>query len=99
VLGSLALSVPGSAVSAPARHRLRQVNVALTGSLTITWTGSPAAGCAAAGVCGVSGSVEMHLGNSSASSSGGAAPLEVTDPNAVARVQTTAPDGTVITCA
>ena len=99
VLGSLALSVPGSAVSAPARHKPRQVNVALTGSLTITWTGSPASGCAAAGVCGVTGSVEMHLGNSSESSSGGAAPLEVTDPNAVARVQTTAPDGTVITCA
>ena len=99
VLGSLALSVPGSAVSAPARHQPRQVNVALTGSLTIAWTGSPAAGCAAAGVCGVSGSVEMHLGNSSASSSGGPAPLEVTDPSAVARVQTTAPDGAVITCA
>ena len=99
VLGWLALSVPGSAVSAPVRHQPRQVNVALTGALTITWTGSRAAGCAAAGVCGVSGSVEMHLGDSSASSSGGPAPLEVTDPSAVARVQTTAPDGTVITCA
>jgi hypothetical protein len=99
VLASLALSVPGSAVSAPTRHRPRQVNVALTGSLTITWTGNPAAGCAEVGVCGVSGSVEMRLGNSSASSSGGGAPLEVTDPGAVARVQTTAADGTVITCA
>ena len=99
VLTSLALSVPGSAVSAPTPHQPRQVNVALTGSLTITWTGSPVAGCAAVGVCGVSGSVEMHLGNRSASSSGGPTPLEVADPSAVARVQTAAADGTVITCA
>ena len=95
---SLALSLPGSAASAR-RHKPRQVNVALTGSLTITWTGSRAGGCAAVGVCGVSGSVAMHLGNSSSSSIGGPAPLEVTDSSAVARVQTTAPDGAVVTCA
>jgi hypothetical protein len=94
-----ALIIPGVAVSAPKRHGPRQVNVAFTGSLTITWTGSPAAGCAAVGVCGMSGSVELHLGDTSASSVGGSAPLEVSDSGAVARVETTAPGGTIITCA
>jgi hypothetical protein len=98
-LASIALGAPGSAASAPQRHKPRQVNVALTGSMAITWVGSPAAGCAAEGVCGVSGSVEIHLGNTSSSSSGGPAQLEVSDDSAVARVQTTAADGTVVTCA
>lgn len=99
VLGLMALSAPGWAASPPRRHAPRQVNVALTGGLTITWTGNAADGCAAVGVCGVSGSLELHLGNSSESSVGGPVPLEVSDSGAVARVQTTAPDGTVLTCA
>jgi hypothetical protein len=99
VLALLTYSAPGSAAFAAGRPRPRQVNVALTGSLAITWTGSDTAGCAAAGVCGVSGSLEMHLGNSSASSSGGPVPLEVSDSGAVARVQTTAPNGAITTCA
>lgn len=96
----LALGAPGPAVSAPTRHRApRQVNVALTGALTIAWAGDPSGGCAAVGVCGVRGSVVILLGNSSESSSGGPAPLEVSDEGAVARVQTTAPDGAVTACA
>ncbi|MGZ4244409.1 MAG: hypothetical protein ACXVSE_08970 [Solirubrobacteraceae bacterium] len=73
--------------------------MALTGSLTIAWVGDPAGGCAAVGVCAVRGSVVMLLGNGSESASSGPAPLDVSDENAVARVQTTAPDGTVTACA
>lgn len=100
MLAALALGLPGTAASAAKRLRQhRQVNVALTGSLTIAWAGDPAGGCAAVGVCGVHGSVVMLLGNSSESASGGPAPLDVSDEGAVARVQTTAPDGTVTACA
>ena len=100
-LGALALAL---ALPAPARsashhpRRQRQVNTNVTGSLTIAWHGDPAHGCAAAGLCGVSGTVQMTFGGESASSDGGFPPLLADDDNAVARVQTTAPDGSVTTC-
>ncbi len=96
-----ALGLPGPALAAhPRPVRTRQVNITLSGALTVTWTGDPAHGCAAAGQCGVSGSLEMVQGGETASASGGGTPpLELSDQNAVARVETAQPDGTVTDCA
>lgn len=94
------LCVRGTSASEAQQRKLpRQVNVALTGGLTIAWAGDAAHGCAVVGVCGVRGSVAISLGESSTSSSGGPPTLEVSDDNAVARVQSTAPDGAVTACA
>ncbi|MFL5862733.1 MAG: hypothetical protein ACJ780_18470 [Solirubrobacteraceae bacterium] len=71
----------------------------MTGSLTIAWTAGAGRGCAAANLCGVSGSLEMLAGGS-ASASGGPAPFELSDFNAAVRVITRAADGSVrSTCA
>jgi hypothetical protein len=103
IAGVPAIGLPGPALAArthPGPPHARQVNVTLTGALTVAWTGDPAHGCAAAGLCGVSGSLEMVQGNGASSDSGGGAPpLELSDQSAVARVQTRAPDGTVTGCA
>jgi hypothetical protein len=100
VLGALGLGLPGPAWSVPHRpSRQRVVNSELTGPLLIAWRGDPAHGCAGAGLCGVTGTLQMHLGGASASSSGGAPQLIANDDGAVARVQTTQPDGSVTTCA
>jgi hypothetical protein len=101
IVGVPALGLPGPALGAqPRPPRARQVNVTLTGGLTVVWTGDPARGCAAAGQCGVRGSLQMVQGDEAASESGGGAPpLELSDQSAVARVQTTAPDGTFTGCA
>jgi len=83
----------GAAVPAAAAGRARQENLNLTGSLTIAWSGDPARGCAAAGQCGISGSLEiLPTGQSSGSPS---VPLEVSDDNAVARVTQRGPTGAV----
>src|SRR5579884_3039477 len=63
----------------------RQLNVTVTGALTISWTAEPSLGCAAAGLCGVTGSIEI-LPAGSSGSSGGPAPIELTDFRATARV-------------
>lgn len=47
---------PGGATAAVNRHE----SVTSTGSLTYTWHGDPARGCAAAGVCGVSGEISLQ---------------------------------------
>ncbi len=100
VLGALGLGLPGPASSASHRPpRQRVVNSEVTGPLLIAWSGDPAHGCAAAGLCGVTGTVQIHLGGASASSSGGPPQLIANDDGAVARVQTTQPDGSVTTCA
>jgi hypothetical protein len=100
VLALPALGLPEPAWSASHRPpRQRQVNAQVLGSLTIAWSGDPARGCAAAGLCGVSGTLQMHFGNSEVSSSGGPPELMANDESAVARVQTTAPDGSVTACA
>ena len=98
VFGALAVAVPGPAWSASHRPRpQRQVNTAVTGPLTIAWRGDPAHGCASAGLCGVSGTAQMTFGGESASSGGGPPEL-LANATAVARVQTTQPDGSVATC-
>ena len=70
-LGALALALPRAGWSASHRaHHQTQVNTSVTGPLTIAWQGDPAHGCAAAGLCGVSGTLQMHFGNSEASGNG-----------------------------
>ena len=92
--------MPGAAWSASHRPRpQRSFSTEVTGPLTIAWSGDPAHGCAAAGLCGVSGTLQMHFGGGELSGSGGPPELMATDDGAVARVQTTAPDGSVTTCA
>jgi hypothetical protein len=89
--------------SAPARshrpQRQREVTTSLTGPLTIAWSGDPAHGCAAAGLCGVTGTLQMSFGGEQEQSSGSGPMLVEEDVTAVARVLSTAPDGTVTTCA
>lgn len=100
VLGVASLGLPGAASSASHHPRpQRQVNTEVVGPLTIAWSGDPARGCQAAGLCGVSGTLQMQLGDSETSSSAGLPELLATADGAVARVQTTAPDGSVTTCA
>jgi hypothetical protein len=87
------------AAPAAAAHQPRQVNVVLTGSLTVAWNADASRGCAAVGLCGMSGSLEM-LPSGAFSASGGPAPLELTDSNAAVRAVTRAADGSVrSTCA
>ena len=99
VLAVASLGVPGAAWSASHRpRRQRSFSTEVTGPLLIAWSGDPAHGCAAAGLCGVSGTLQMHFGNGELSGSGGPPELMANDDGAVARVQTTAPDGSVTTC-
>ena len=99
VLAVASLGVPGAAWSASHRARpQRSFSTEVTGPLLIAWSGDPAHGCAAAGLCGVSGTLQMHFGNGELSGSGGPPELMANDDGAVARVQTTAPDGSVTTC-
>lgn len=103
--GCTVLALAGGGVPAPALAarprppRSRQVNVVITGSLGVVWSGDPARGCAAAGLCAVRGSLDMVQEEGASASSNGVPPLEMSDPSAVARVQSTAPDGTVTSCA
>jgi len=81
VAGSLVIAVP--AVPAGASRSLT-----LSGSLTWTWRADPARGCAAAGLCGVSGSIEVVPSlDSVAESDGRSVSVMLRDPGAVARVE------------
>ncbi|HTU98181.1 MAG TPA: hypothetical protein VMF14_20185 [Solirubrobacteraceae bacterium] len=75
------------------------VTTEVTGPLTIAWSGDPAHGCAAVGVCGVTGTLQMTFGAEEESASGGPFIMAEGDTSAVARVRTTAPNGSVTTCA
>lgn len=87
--GSLGVGLPPAA----AAGTRRTVTVELTGPLTVAWTGDPARGCAAAGLCGVSGDLEMLPSGAESGSPG--EPLDLADSTAVARVIQRAPDGAV----
>lgn len=81
VAGSLVIAVP--AVPAGASRSLT-----LSGSLTWTWRADPARGCAAAGLCGVSGSIEVVPSlDSVAEPDGRSVSVMLRDPGAVARVE------------
>ena len=101
-LGLLAGSAPVGAVAAPTvrfRQRSRQVNVTITGALTISWSGESARGCAAVGLCRVTGSLEM-LPSGTTGSSPGPAPLEPQDQAATVREVSRSADGAAVsTCA
>ncbi len=99
VLAVASLGVPGAAWSASHPRPQRSFSTEVTGPLLIAWSGDPAHGCAAAGLCGVSGTLQMHFGDDELSGSGGPPELLANDDGAVARVQTAAPDGSVTTCA
>ncbi len=100
--GGLVAAGPGPAASAsPAPRRAATVDFALTGPLTISWSGAPSR-CAAAGVCGVTGSMELNATDAELPTSGPAgAPagqqLELTDAPAI-RVTMPAPNGAIVTC-
>ncbi len=71
----------------------------MTGSLAVSWSSDPARGCAAVGLCGVTGSMEMLPGGTTGTS-GGPAPLEPQDQTATIREVTRGADGSVVsTCA
>ncbi len=95
MLGSLAPAGSALAAARPARP----MSETLTGSLSISWAGDPARGCAAAGQCGVNGVLQM-LPNGGTGSSSGVPPLELTDSNAVVRETLSGPGGPLrSTCA
>lgn len=99
----LAASAAGPAAAA-ASQPLTTTYVQLRGSLTVSWSGDPSDGCAAQGVCGVTGSLQMvptsTSGESSSSPEPSLPPLELTDEAAVARVvQTAAGGSTPAACA
>jgi hypothetical protein len=89
---------PAAPATRPTRST-RSTSVELVGSLTIAWQGDQARGCAAAGLCGVSGSLQM-LPSGGSSGAPGPPPLELSDPSSVARVVEQSPSGiTGATCA
>jgi hypothetical protein len=81
----------------PACAAGKEVDVHMTGPLTITWHGAAGRVCAAAGVCGVVGSIQVSTGN--LTSGGPRLALEVFDDSAVVRVSESQPGGPPITCA
>ena len=69
------------------------------GTLDYIWKGDPARGCAAEGLCGVAGSLQVATGNSAtASNAPGLPPVDIADDSAVARVEQFGPDGTPQAC-
>ena len=77
----------GSAGGATALGASSQIGFEPVGSLAYIWKGDPARGCAAQGLCGVSGSIQVVTGGSSSSQSGTRLPpVEITDDASVARV-------------
>jgi hypothetical protein len=97
--GSAPVTAPAAPIALSMLRPSRLVNVTITGSLTVSWSGDPARGCAAAGLCGVTGSVEM-LPTGTSGTSGGPAPLEPQDETATIREVTQSAAGAVVsTCA
>jgi hypothetical protein len=78
---STLLAAAAIALGAAPAATARQINVELTGELTIAWTAESAQGCAAAGLCGISGSLEALPGGGT-SSVGGPPDLELSDERA-----------------
>jgi hypothetical protein len=75
-------SAGGTALGASTQNGFAPV-----GSLAYTWKGDPERGCAAQGLCGVRGSIEVVTGGSASTQSGTRLPpVEITDDASVARV-------------
>jgi hypothetical protein len=58
-------------VAIPARAVAAERSFTTSGSITYTWQGDPARGCAAAGLCGVQGALILQSAGGSSSTSGG----------------------------
>jgi hypothetical protein len=82
VLGAVAivLTCGGPALAA------NPPEVEASGALNFVWKGDPSRGCQAAGVCGVTGSLQV-IASSYDSRTGGPPQIELTDGGAVARVE------------
>jgi hypothetical protein len=89
VLAGWLVGLSGATTSAQADTSIKPV-----GSLAFVWKGAPARGCAAEGVCNVTGSLVVRVGGSSTGGSG-TPPIELTDDSVVAREQESASSGTV----
>jgi hypothetical protein len=74
------------ACAVPAAAATTQLNYEAVGSLDYIWTGVPTRGCAAAGMCGVTGSLQVTPDDSSGSGSGPPS-VDVSDQSAVVRVE------------
>ncbi len=99
---TLVAAVPVATAAPRAAHRPPPAKVfgfMPVGTLDYIWTGDPARGCAAAGLCGVAGSLQVVTGNSSSGGGPGFPPIELQDDNAVARVDQPGPDGVEQPCA
>jgi hypothetical protein len=62
------------------------------GSFTFAWHGDPARGCAAEGLCQVSGSLTINVGDEAEAASGGPVEFEIADDDAVARSEVVGAD-------
>jgi hypothetical protein len=61
-MASAAVLAGALPATAAARDRQLQGSAAVTGSISVTWHGDPARGCAAAGLCGYRGSLTLRPG-------------------------------------
>ncbi len=66
------------------------------GSLAFAWKGDPARGCAGQGLCNVTGSVVVRVGDSASGGASGVPPIELSDDSAVARVDESGVTGTAL---
>jgi hypothetical protein len=79
---ALATAAPAAAATASATSR--QLSYSPHGSIDYIWTGVPSRGCAQAGLCGVTGSLQVIPEPASTS---GSPSIEVTDGSSVVRVE------------
>jgi hypothetical protein len=93
------VSLAGLGAVSEARARVtRQLFFHPTGSLTFTWRGDPSRGCAAEGLCGVTGSIVVRAGGSANGVGRGLPRFEVQDEGAIARVTEESAGGAVRSC-
>jgi hypothetical protein len=89
VLAGWLAGLGGATASADVGISIRPV-----GSLAFAWKGAQGRGCASEGLCNVTGSLVVRVGNSSSGSTG-TPPIELSDDSVVAREQESSPSGTV----
>ena len=101
-LAAAAPTAPAAAAdpAAPAAPRIVRTARGFmpVGSLDYIWKGDPARGCAAAGLCGVAGSLQVVTGNSSSGGGPGLPPIDIQDNNSVARVDRSSANGAAHPC-
>ncbi len=70
VLGVVVMALASASGAAAARIPAADINYQATGGIDYTWVGVPARNCAAEGVCGVEGSLQVIADGSSGGGSG-----------------------------